>query len=95
MRDIGRVEGKNPSLGEMYRELTPQGVKIHNGCTITAEAYRYVLREAGLDTKTQQIMVATWIPEICPTFVNEGGRSDMPLSVQTFLHHWNGHKGSL
>ncbi|HSF08742.1 MAG TPA: phosphoenolpyruvate synthase [Nitrospirales bacterium] len=56
LQDISRVGGKNASLGEMYRELTPQGVRIPNGFAITAEAYRYVLREAGLDTKIQQIL---------------------------------------
>jgi pyruvate, water dikinase len=56
LQDISRVGGKNASLGEMYRELTPQGVKIPNGFAITGEAYRYVLREAGLDTKIQQIL---------------------------------------
>ena len=42
LQDINRVGGKNASLGEMYRELTPQGVRIPNGFAITAEAYRYV-----------------------------------------------------
>jgi len=45
--DVPLVGGKNASLGEMYRELTPQGVKVPNGFAITAEAYRYVLEEAG------------------------------------------------
>ncbi|QDU74583.1 Phosphoenolpyruvate synthase [Bremerella volcania] len=45
--DVPLVGGKNASLGEMYRELTPQGVKVPNGFAITAEAYRYVLTEAG------------------------------------------------
>ncbi len=54
--DISRVGGKNASLGEMYRELTPHGVKIPNGFAITAEAYRYVLREARLDTAIQDIL---------------------------------------
>ncbi|MDT3779048.1 phosphoenolpyruvate synthase [Nitrospira sp. MA-1] len=56
LQDISRVGDKNASLGEMYRELTPHGVKIPNGFAITAEAYRYVLREAGLDSKIQQIL---------------------------------------
>ena len=56
LQDINRVGGKNASLGEMYRELTPQGVRIPNGFAITAEAYRYVLRQAGLDSKIQQIL---------------------------------------
>ena len=56
LQDINRVGGKNASLGEMYRELSPQGVRIPNGFAITAEAYRYVLRQAGLDSKIQQIL---------------------------------------
>jgi len=45
--DIPLVGGKNASLGEMYRELTPQGVKIPNGFAITAQAYRDMLNRAG------------------------------------------------
>ncbi|WP_442499266.1 phosphoenolpyruvate synthase [Methylobacter sp. sgz302048] len=46
--DVPLVGGKNASLGEMYRELTPQGIKIPNGFAITAEAYRYVLDQANV-----------------------------------------------
>ena len=45
--DIPLVGGKNASLGEMYRELTPQGVKVPNGFAITAQAYRSILDRAG------------------------------------------------
>jgi len=45
--DIPLVGGKNASLGEMYRKLTPQGVKIPNGFAITADAYRDMLDKAG------------------------------------------------
>lgn len=41
--DVPLVGGKNASLGEMYRELTTQGIQIPNGFAVTAEAYRYVL----------------------------------------------------
>ena len=34
--DVGLVGGKNASLGEMYQQLTPQGVKIPNGFATTA-----------------------------------------------------------
>jgi len=46
IEDISLVGGKNASLGEMYRELTPQGIQIPNGFAVTAEAYRYVLDQA-------------------------------------------------
>lgn len=43
IEDVALVGGKNASLGEMYRELTPQGIQVPNGFAVTAEAYRYVL----------------------------------------------------
>jgi len=46
INDIPLVGGKNASLGEMYRELTPAGVKVPNGFAITADAYRYMLDQA-------------------------------------------------
>ncbi len=46
LADVPLVGGKNASLGEMYRELAPQGVKIPDGFAVTAEAYRYVLDRA-------------------------------------------------
>ena len=41
--DVGRVGGKNASLGEMVRNLVQQGVRVPPGFATTAEAYwRYV-----------------------------------------------------
>ena len=47
--DVPLVGGKNASLGEMYRELVPLGVKVPNGFAVTAEAYRKVLADNDLD----------------------------------------------
>lgn len=49
--DVGLVGGKNASLGEMYRELTPKGIRIPNGFAVTAEAYRHFLRVGGLSDR--------------------------------------------
>ncbi|CAE6739928.1 phosphoenolpyruvate synthase [Nitrospira defluvii] len=49
IEDVPVVGGKNASLGEMYRELAAQGVKVPNGFAITAQAYREFVREAGLE----------------------------------------------
>lgn len=46
--DVALVGGKNASLGEMMRELTPLGVRVPDGFAITAEAYRHFLEENGL-----------------------------------------------
>ncbi|VAW79757.1 Phosphoenolpyruvate synthase [hydrothermal vent metagenome] len=41
--DVPEVGGKNASLGEMYRNLTDEGVRVPNGFAVTASAYRHVL----------------------------------------------------
>ncbi len=46
--DIPLVGGKNASLGEMYRELTPKGVRIPNGFAITSTAYQHFIETAGI-----------------------------------------------
>jgi pyruvate, water dikinase len=46
--DIPLVGGKNASLGEMYCELTPRGVKVPNGFAITTEPYCDFLESAGI-----------------------------------------------
>ena len=56
IEDVPLVGGKNASLGEMYRELTPQGILIPNGFAVTAEAYRYVLDEAGAWNQLHQAL---------------------------------------
>ncbi|NQY26596.1 MAG: phosphoenolpyruvate synthase [Piscirickettsiaceae bacterium] len=48
--DIESVGGKNASLGEMYRELAPKGIKVPNGFATTAEAYRYFLHHNELES---------------------------------------------
>jgi len=45
--DVPLVGGKNASLGELYRELTPQGVNLPNGFATTAQSFRDALDEAG------------------------------------------------
>jgi pyruvate,water dikinase len=56
MNDVASVGGKNASLGELFRELTPEGIRVPAGFAITAEAYRYFLREADLDAKIAELL---------------------------------------
>jgi pyruvate,water dikinase len=56
LNDVALVGGKNASLGEMYRELTPKGIRIPNGFAVTADAYRYFLRSGGLDGELQSAL---------------------------------------
>jgi len=54
--DVGIVGGKNAALGEMYRNLTSQGVNIPDGFALTANAYRYFFTETGLNKKIENIL---------------------------------------
>ncbi|MEW6705652.1 MAG: phosphoenolpyruvate synthase [Pseudomonadota bacterium] len=54
--DVGLVGGKNASLGEMYRELGAQGVRVPNGFAITAEGYRHVLDQADAWPRLQRVL---------------------------------------
>ena len=56
IEDVLLVGGKNASLGEMYRELTSQGVRIPNGFAVTAEAYWHVINSAGILGKLKKTM---------------------------------------
>jgi len=56
IEDVPLVGGKNASLGEMYRELTPLGVKVPNGFATTAQAYRDTLERAGVWPKLRELM---------------------------------------
>jgi pyruvate, water dikinase len=47
LEDVPLVGGKNASLGELYRELTEQGVHVPNGFALTVRAFTDAIREAG------------------------------------------------
>jgi len=46
IEDVPTVGGKTAGLGEMYRSLSGEGVRVPDGFAITADAYRHVLEEA-------------------------------------------------
>ncbi|MGD2124878.1 MAG: phosphoenolpyruvate synthase, partial [Desulfobacteraceae bacterium] len=56
IEDIPMVGGKNASLGEMHRKLHDQGINIPNGFAITAYAYRYFLKYAGIEEEIKKIL---------------------------------------
>ena len=47
--DLGKVGGKNASLGEMIRSLTHVNIQIPDGFATTASAFRYFLATNGLE----------------------------------------------
>ena len=51
MTDLGRVGGKNASLGEMIGELSRAGVRVPGGYATTAQAFQAFLGAGGLDQR--------------------------------------------
>jgi pyruvate,water dikinase len=58
MADIAIVGGKNASLGEMRRALTPLGIRIPGGFATTADAYRDFVRGADLERVIRELLTA-------------------------------------
>jgi pyruvate,water dikinase len=56
MDDVASVGGKNASLGEMYQNLVPKGIRLPNGFAITADAYFKLLEINGLDKAIKDIL---------------------------------------
>lgn len=54
--DVPQVGGKNASLGEMRRELTPKGIRIPNGFAVTAPAYRAFLHYNELEGQIAELL---------------------------------------
>ncbi len=52
--DVAEVGGKNASLGEMYQNLTSEGVRVPNGFAVTSTAYRYILDKNSAWEKLHQ-----------------------------------------
>ena len=56
INDVPEVGGKNASLGEMFRALTPKGINLPNGVSTTAESYFHFLDSAGIRDEITQTL---------------------------------------
>src|SRR4051812_42445647 len=54
--DVALVGGKCASLGELFRELTQQGVRAVDGFSTTSHAYDLLLDTDGLRKKLQKLL---------------------------------------
>ena len=64
IEDVSLVGGKNASLGEMIKALSPKGVNIPEGFVITAESYKYFISYNGLDEKIREILKGLNVSDI-------------------------------
>jgi len=56
INDISKVGGKNASLGEMYNNLIPQGIRVPNGFAITTTAYKDFINYNSLNAPLDELI---------------------------------------
>ena len=56
IKDVPLVGGKNASLGEMFSGLSKKGIMVPDGFAVTASAYRYFLKAAGIKKEIERIL---------------------------------------
>lgn len=56
MNDVGRVGGKNASLGEMISNLADAGVTVPGGFATTADAFNEFLEQSGINDKIHDLL---------------------------------------
>jgi pyruvate,water dikinase len=56
IKDVEIVGGKNASLGEMYNQLIPKGVKVPNGFATTSDAFWEFLKENKIEASLQSLL---------------------------------------
>jgi len=54
--DVALVGGKCASLGELFRELTTQGVRAVDGFSTTSHAYQLLMDGDDLKKKLQKLL---------------------------------------
>ena len=58
LRDVASVGGKNSSLGEMFNQLSDQGIKVPDGFATTASAFSYFISYNNLAKPLEELMQA-------------------------------------
>lgn len=56
INDSSKVGGKNASLGEMYNNLIPQGIRVPDGFAITTAAYKNFINYNNLSAPLNELM---------------------------------------
>ena len=62
--DIGRVGGKNASLGEMIGNLSQSGVRVPGGFATTANAFREFLAHQGLENRIEKALATLNVDDV-------------------------------
>ena len=84
LADLGKVGGKNSSLGEMIGNLAKLGVSVPGGFATTAHAFQQFIAQSGLADRVQQRLAGLMGTEIRVTSALGLGSSfslELPLQV--------------
>jgi pyruvate,water dikinase len=81
--DVELVGGKCASLGELFHALVPRGVRAVDGFATTSEAYRLLLKTAGLGERLRELMRGLDHNDI--RALNDAGREARALMLDTPL----------
>ena len=81
MHDVGRVGGKNASLGEMISNLANAGVQVPGGFATTAEAFNEFLEQSGLEAKIHNVLDTLDVEDI--SALNEAGKDIRQWIIDT------------
>jgi len=82
-KDVPLVGGKNASLGEMYSQLSRQGVKVPNGFALTTQAYWHFLKANALD-KTLKEIFTDFKPQSIKSIQETGQRCRQAIARAVF-----------
>ncbi|MET4674636.1 MULTISPECIES: phosphoenolpyruvate synthase [unclassified Luteibacter] len=83
MTDLGKVGGKNASLGEMIGNLAKLGVSVPGGFATTADAFQTYLEKSGLATRIQQRLASLDVDDVDE--LTRGGKEIRGWIVDTAL----------
>ncbi len=64
LSDLGKVGGKNSSLGEMIGNLAKLGVSVPGGFATTAEAFKQFIAQSGLADRIQNKLAALDVDDV-------------------------------
>lgn len=73
MEDIELVGGKNASLGEMIKNLSPLGIKVPMGFVVTSKAYWHFVEHNNLKDKIRQTLTG-----LDPNNIEDLSKEDLP-----------------
>ncbi len=81
MHDVGRVGGKNASLGEMISNLANAGVQVPGGFATTSDAFNEFLEQSGLEARIHEVLDTLDVDNV--TALAEAGKNIRQWIIDT------------